>query len=184
MRIDSDLAEASRFCDGRGRFDRRRTLQALGCAVAALSAVTVPTAAALPELPEGLRELVFERLGTREFQEGRVDLALPDRADTGLSVPLTISVPDSPMSDADFVASLHVVTTGNPQPNVADYFFTPSSGLARVSQRMRLAKSQLVLGFAKMSDGSAWLSSKHVSVALGACAVEIFLPDARQASRK
>lgn len=131
-----------------------------------------------------MRSLVRERLGREEFREGRVVLALPDRADTGLSVPMEVSVPDSPMTADDHVQSLHVISTRNPQPLVTDYTFTPRSGIARVSQRVRLAQSQYVYGFALMSDGSAWMSAKHVSVTLGACAVEIFLPDAEAARRR
>jgi len=148
-----------------------------------LSVIPVPAAAALPELPEWLRSLVHERLGRSDFREGRVELAMPDRADTGMSVPLEVSVPDSPMTPDDHVKSVHVLTTRNPQPLVCDYYFTPHCGIARVSQRIRLAESQYVFGFALMSDDSAWMTAKHVSVSLGACAVEIFLPDAARRRR-
>ena len=168
------------------RMGRREALRALGAgagALAALSVVPVPAAAALPEMPSWMLALVRERLGTAEPREGRVELALPDRADTGLSVPLEVSVPGSPMTPEDHVKSVHVLTTRNPQPLVPDYWFTPRSGLARVAQRIRLAQSQYVFGFARMSDDSAWMTAKHVSVSLGACAVEIFLPDAERAKR-
>ena len=135
-------------------------------------------------MPGWMRDLVLERVGTREFREGRVELAMPDRADTGLSVPLQVSVPDSPMTATDYVRSLHVLSTRNPQPLISDYYFTPHSGIARVSQRIRLARSQYVFGFAVMSDDSAWVTAKHVNVALGACAEEIFLPDAERARRR
>ena len=186
----SDRAEAA----DRTRLCRREALRALARsagvlagsagALAALSVVPVSAAAALPEIPGWMRDLVRERLGTTEPREGRVALALPDRADTGLSVPLEVSVPDSPMSPEDYVKSVHVLTTRNPQPLVTDYYFTPRSGVARVSQRIRLAQSQYVFGLARMSDDSAWMTAKHVSVSLGACAVEIFLPDAARAKRR
>ena len=170
----------------RGRLGRREALRALAGsagALAALSVIPVPAAAALPEIPEWMQALVRERLGKTDLREGRVELALPDRADTGLSVPLEVSVPGSPMTPEDHVKSVHVLTTRNPQPLVTDYYFTPRSGIARVSQRIRLARSQYVFGFALMSDDSAWMTAKHVSVSLGACAVEIFLPDAARARR-
>ena len=126
----------------------------------------------------------LEYMGTPDPREGRVELALPDRADTGLSVPLEVSVPGSPMTEEDHVKSMHVLTTRNPQPLVTDYRLTPRSGVARVAQRIRLAQSQYVFAFARMSDGSAWMTARHVSVSLGACAVEIFLPDAERAKRR
>ena len=152
-------------------------------ALSVLSVIPVPAAASLPEIPEWMRALVRERLGSIDPREGRVELALPARADTGLSVPLEVSVPGSPMTPEDHVKSVHVLTTRNPQPLVTDYYFTPRSGVAKVSQRIRLARSQYVFGFALMSDGSAWMTAKHVSVSLGACAVEIFLPDAARRRR-
>ena len=179
-------------CSGRAdrlrrRVGRRGALRAFAGsagALAALSVIPVPAAAALPEIPHWMLALVRERLGRTDPREGRVELALPSRADTGLSVPLEVSVPGSPMTPEDHVKSVHVLTTRNPQPLVTDYYFTPRSGVARVAQRIRLAQSQYVFGFALMSDDSAWMTAKHVSVSLGACAVEIFLPDAERARRR
>ena len=167
-----------------GRREALRTLAASAGALATLSVVAVPAAAALPEMPYWMLPLVRERLGTTDLREGKVELALPDRADTGLSVPIEVSVPGSPMIPDDYVKSMHVLTTRNPQPLVTDYWFTPRSGIARVAQRIRLAQSQYVFAFARMSDDSAWMTAKHVSVSLGACAVEIFLPDAEQSKRR
>ena len=165
---------------------RRNALKGLAGStglIMALSVVPLPAESAVPDIPEWMLNLLSDRLGRTKFQEGRVHLAMPDRADTGLSVPLVASVPDSPMTGEEHVKSLHVLTTRNPQPLVTDYYFTPRSGIAKVSQRIRLAQSQNVFGFALMSDNSAWMTAKHVSVSLGACAAEIFLPDAQRSRR-
>ena len=167
-----------------GRREALRAFAESAGALAALSVIPAPAAAALPEIPHWMLALVRERLGRTDPREGRVELALPSRADSGFSVPLEVSVPGSPMTPEDHVKSVHVLTTRNPQPLVTDYYFTPRSGVARVAQRIRLAQSQYVFGFARMSDDSAWMTAKHVSVSLGACAVEIFLPDAERAKRR
>ena len=176
----SDRVEHHPLC----RREALRTLAGSAGALVALSVVPVRATAAIPEIPDWMRRLVRERLGTVDLREGRVELSLPDRADTGFSVPLEVSVPGSPMTSGDYVKSVHVLATRNPQPLVTDYHFTPRSGLARVSQRIRLAQSQYVFGFARMSDDSAWVAARHVKVSLGACADEIFLPDAEQAKRR
>ena len=184
---DRDETDGQRRPVGRpplGRREALRTLARSAGALAALSVIPVPAVAALPEIPDWMWKFIRERVGTTDLREGRVALALPSRADTGLSVPLEVSVPGSPMTAQDHVKSVHVLTTRNPQPLVTDYYFTPRSGVARVAQRIRLAQSQYVFGFARMSDDSAWMTAKHVSVSLGACAVEIFLPDAERASRR
>ena len=111
--------------------NRRNALLGLSaCAgtVAAVSYRPAAAASAVPDMPEWLRSLVRNRLGRLDFLEGRVVLEMPNRADTGLSVPLTVSVPDSPMTEADHVRSLHVFSTRNPQPLISDYHFTPKFG--------------------------------------------------------
>lgn len=177
--------EQSRM-DGRGNsktgalIDRRKALLGLSVCTGTMAAISlnpVPAASALPDMPMWLQSLVQDRLGRSDFAEGRVVLEMPKRADTGLSVPLTVAVPDSPMTEDDFVQSLHLFSTRNPQPLISDYHFTPMSGVAMVSQRIRLAQTQYIYGFAIMSDETAWMSARHVAVTLGACAVEIFLPD-------
>ena len=162
--------------------NRRKALLGLSVCTGAIATIAlnpVPAASAVPEMPEWLRSLVLHRLGRSDFLEGRVVLEMPNRADTGLSVPLSVSVPDSQMTQEDHVKSLHVFSTRNPQPLISDYYFTPMSGVAKVSQRIRLAQTQYLYGFAVMSDETAWMSARHVAVTLGACAVEIFLPDER-----
>ena len=185
-RSEGDGTDRQRHPAGRpvGRREALREIGVRAGALAALSVIPVPAAAALPDIPGWMLDLVRERLGTIDLREGRVELALPSRADTGLSVPLEVSVPDSPMTPEDHVKSVHVLTTRNPQPLVTDYWFTPRSGVASVAQRIRLAQSQYVFGFARMSDDSAWMTATHVSVSIGACAVEIFLPDAERARRR
>ncbi len=163
------------------RRQARHSLAAGAGAAAAFTIVPVPAWAAMAEVPEWLRRVVRERLGDRHFRDGRIQLTLPDRADTGMSVPVSVAVPDSPMCPDDFVRSLHLFAPSNRQPLVAEYFFVPRSGRAAISQRMRLAQSQHVFAFAIMSDDSVWMTAHHITVTLGACAAEIFLPDARSA---
>jgi sulfur-oxidizing protein SoxY len=166
---------------------RRRALRTLAKsagAAAALSVLPLPARSALPEMLPKLQKAAREQLGDREFLEGRVVLDLPDRANSGVSVPLTVSVPDSPMTAENYVKSLHVMTTRNPQLLVTDYYFTPRSGRAQVSQRIRIAQSQHVFAFAIMSDESAWITAKYVIVTLGACAEEIFIPDQKRAIQR
>ncbi|KAF0144794.1 MAG: sulfur oxidation protein SoxY, partial [Rhodospirillaceae bacterium] len=47
--------------------------------------------------------------------------------------------------------------------------FTPRSGKASVTARMRLAQKQHVRALAVMSNGSAYVSRKEVNVTVGGC---------------
>ena len=101
-------------------------------------------------------------------QRGRVKLELPVLADNGNSVALKVSVA-SPMTEADHVRLVRLVSERNPEREMAVFYFGPRSGAAEVSTRVRLAGSQTVTAIAEMSDGSQWMDSAHVQVTLSAC---------------
>ena len=83
-------------------------------------------------------------------------------------MPITVEI-DSPMSDADFVKSVHIFAEGNPLPDVASVHFTPRSGVARASTRMRLAGTQNVVAVTEMSDGRVLGTKAEVKVTIGGC---------------
>ena len=113
-------------------------------------------------------DAVAKVISGREAKSGRITLELPQIAENGNTVPLTVEV-ESPMSDADYVKSVHIFAEGNPLPEVASFHFTPANGLAKASSRMRLAKTQNVIAVAEMSDGSVFQASTEVKVTIGGC---------------
>ena len=64
---------------------------------------------------------------------------------------------------------IHVIATANPQPGVATFRFSPLSGKATVASRMRLARTQDVIGIAELSDGRFLMSKRNVKVTIGGC---------------
>ena len=62
-----------------------------------------------------------------------------------------------------------VFADGNPQPVVVSFRFTPASGRAAASTRIRLAKTQNVIALAETSDGSLYRTSREVQVTIGGC---------------
>jgi len=97
-----------------------------------------------------------------------VKLSLPEIAENGGTVPLTVIV-DSPMTAADHVKAVHIFADDNPLPEVASYFLGPFNGKAELSIRMRRRKTQKGGVVAKMSNGEAWIGRKEVKVTLGGC---------------
>ena len=106
--------------------------------------------------------------GGKTPASGKIAMDTPQIAENGSTVPITINV-DSPMSDSDHVKSLHIWADGNPSPEVASFHFTPMSGKAYVSTRIRLAKTQNVVTVAEMSDGSFTMAKSEVKVTIGGC---------------
>jgi sulfur-oxidizing protein SoxY len=102
------------------------------------------------------------------MSEGRVKLDVPQIAENGLVVPINLDV-DSPMTEQDYVKTVHVFADGNPSPYVITYHFTPSNGRASASNRIRLAKTQNIIAVAEMSDGSLHMAKSEVKVTIGGC---------------
>ena len=116
----------------------------------------------------GYDEYISKFTGGKSAAEGKLTLDMPEIAENGNTVPLTISV-DSPMTTDNYVKRVMVVADGNPSPTVGTFHFTPSSGTADVSTRIRLAKTQNVHAVAEMSDGSFYTAKREVKVTIGGC---------------
>jgi sulfur-oxidizing protein SoxY len=144
---------------------RRRFLAA--AAAGALAAQLPAARAALPKI-DVLQPLVDKITGGAALREGRVTLDIPPLSDNGHSVPLKITV-ESPMTDRDYVKTLHVLSEKNPRPVIATYHLHPQNGRAEIATRVRLNGEQRLLVVAEMSDGSFWASSASVIVTETAC---------------
>jgi sulfur-oxidizing protein SoxY len=132
--------------------------------------------AALPLMPgrnaraaiESLVPLVNKITGGAPLREGRVQLEIPRLADNGHSVPLTVRV-ESPMTAADHVRSITLLSERNPRPLMATFYLGPKAGRAEVATRVRLSGTQQVLAVAQISDGSYWSATAEVEVTESAC---------------
>jgi sulfur-oxidizing protein SoxY len=116
----------------------------------------------------GAIEAIKAFTGGKTPADGRVRLDLPEIAENGNTVPMSVSV-DSPMTEQSYVSDVLVVSDGNPRPGVVTFHFSPASGVAEANTRIRLAQTQNVTAVAKMSDGSFFAGSKQVKVTIGGC---------------
>jgi sulfur-oxidizing protein SoxY len=113
-------------------------------------------------------ELIKKFTGGKTATEGRVRLDLPEIAENGNTVPMTVAV-ESPMTEQSHVSDVLVVADGNPRGGIATFHFSPASGSAEVNTRIRLAETQNVIAIARMNDGSVFTTSKQVKVTIGGC---------------
>ena len=146
---------------GAMKLGRRGALAAAG-----LVGVPLPPRTAGAQMQAATEEAIMRATGGRMPQGGRVALRLPPVAADGDAVPLAVRV-ESPMTAADHAKAVHVFAAGNPAPDVATFRFTPAMGRARADTRIRLAATQDVIAVAEMSDGSVWMASAGVRVAVG-----------------
>jgi sulfur-oxidizing protein SoxY len=133
---------------------------------AATAAVALPRSS--QATPDAMAATLKSILGDKTAAAGRVKLDIPELAENGNSVPLTITV-DSPMTAADHVKTIYILSPENPLPDVARFHLGPRSGRAKVSASVRLATSQRLMVLAVMSDGSAWTTGTDVIVTMSAC---------------
>ncbi len=113
-------------------------------------------------------DLIKKFTGGKTAAEGRVKLDLPEIAENGNTVPMTVMV-ESPMTEQSYVAAVLVIADGNPRGGVATFHFSPASGVAEANTRIRLATTQNIIAVAKMNDGSFFTASKQVKVTIGGC---------------
>ena len=112
--------------------------------------------------------LVRSFTGGKDVLPGKVRLELPKIADNGHSVPVTVTV-DSPMTPAEHVRAVHLISEKNPVRDMASFYFGPHLARAEFTSRLRLNGSQRVLAIAELSDGSFWSDMVQVEVREAAC---------------
>lgn len=143
--------------------------QALGLSAGAMAFVALGPGLKVARADEAATEkMLMEFTGGKAPASGKITLTAPEIAENGNTVPITVSV-ESEMTDASYVESVTLLADGNPNPAVATFHFTPMSGEATATTRMRLARTQNVVAVAKMSDGSVFMDKKQVKVTIGGC---------------
>ncbi|MBX9647814.1 MAG: thiosulfate oxidation carrier protein SoxY [Xanthobacteraceae bacterium] len=147
-----------------GVVSRRETLAM--AAIAGLAALIAPRISIADE--QTVAAEIKKLYGDKKFDSGKIKLDVPEIAENGLVVPVTVDV-ESPMTEQDYVKAVHVFADGNPLPGIVSYRFTPACGKASASTRMRLAQTQNVICIAEMSNGNLHMTKSVVKVTIGGC---------------
>ena len=142
---------------------RRQVLAGSAGALAIAAFGVAPAQAA-----NNAQDLIKAFTGGKSATEAKVKLDLPEIAENGNTVPMTVTV-ESPMTEASHVTEVLVLADGNPNAGVATFHFSPASGVAEANTRIRLAATQNIIAVAKMNDGSFVTASKQVKVTIGGC---------------
>ena len=143
------------------RLNRREALTAGAGAMAASVGLAAGPARALNDYADQIKAFT----GGRTPVEGRMKLELPELAENGNTVPLSVAV-DAP--EGARVQEILVVAPANPNARVIRFRFSPAS-LPEASTRIRLAETQDVIAVAKLDDGSFLSVSRQIKVTIGGC---------------
>jgi len=144
----------------------RRAALRLGASGVASLALTGGAFAQAWERFEPARKLI----GDAKPSPDGLTLELPLVSEDGSSVQLTVSA-NRPMTDGDYVQSIHLFATRNPSPEIASFELTPRAGRANVMTRVRLNESQAVIAVARTSKGEVLVASRDVRVTQSGCLV-------------
>ncbi|MFO1350562.1 MAG: quinoprotein dehydrogenase-associated SoxYZ-like carrier [Gammaproteobacteria bacterium] len=117
----------------------------------------------------GLKETYF---GNREIAEDDVIvLEAPMRAEDSARVPLQIKA-RIPQTEARYIKTISLVIDANPAPLAGRFRFTPKSGRADLSLRVRVNDYTMVRAIAETNDGALHMSAQYVKAA-GGCSAPV-----------
>ncbi len=143
------------------RLNRREALTAGAGALAAGAGLAAGPARALNDYADQIKAVT----GGRTPVEGRMKLDLPELAENGNTVPLSVAV-DAPAGVQ--VQEILVVAPANPNARVLRFRFSPAS-VPEAATRIRLAETQDVIAVAKLDDGTFLSVSRQIKVTIGGC---------------
>lgn len=106
--------------------------------------------------------------GKQLEQASFIRLTAPARAASGDQVPFAFSI-DHPMTATRYIKSVTVFVDANPVPLTGVFRFSPESGKAEVSTRIRFESDSPVHVVAESNDGSLYVNTVTVK-ASGGCA--------------
>ena len=142
--------------------------KALGLGAGAVLVLTVGDVRGVLATPAESDAEIAKFTGGKALEKGKIAIDLPEIAENGNTVPLSIVV-DHPMTEQNYISDILVVADGNPNPGVASFKLTPLAGKAEVQLRVRMASTQKIVALAEMSDGSLWTLAREVKVTIGGC---------------
>ena len=153
--------------------ERRNFIKSI-CAATAVVAVTSPSALLAKDAPKGGNIITYDAAvaaitgGVTVTDSDKIKLTAPEIAENGAVVPVKVNV-ESPMTDADHVKAIHVLTTKNGNARCADVMLTPLNAKGYFATRVKLGGTQDVVAIVEMSDGSFLRAAKPVKVTIGGC---------------
>jgi sulfur-oxidizing protein SoxY len=135
---------------------------------------TIPNSLMAEQSMKGSNDLSYEDavkviVGDKGITESsKIKLRVPLIAENGAVVPVKVVV-ESPMNEKSHVKSIHILNTENSNARCADMMLTSKNAEAKLSLRIKLAKSQDVVAIVGLSDGSFIKATKSVKVTIGGC---------------
>lgn len=153
---------------------RRDFFKKMGAAAAVSAVIPMMSFAADAKKPAGPNAFSYEKAsdiitgGKGAVASPKVTLKAPEIAENGAVVPVTVEV-ESPMTDKEYVKTIHIFATKNNNARCISVHLTPANAKAMFSARIKLGSTQDVVALIEMSDGSFLSATQSVKVTIGGC---------------
>ena len=95
-----------------------------------------------------------------------IKLEGPKRAESGAQVPITLTI-EKPLNVSDAIKKVYLFVDANPIPLTATYHFTPLSGKAQISTRIRMEQDSFLHAVGETADGKLYLTELPIRAAGG-----------------
>lgn len=158
------------YADKFGQLGRREVLigaVALTALPRAGLAQTTSRAAPQPDSAEADRIAAEFAAGAEPLTEGLV-LNVPALGDNPAAVPVGVTIAE-PISENLWCEEIILIAERNPMPLACRFRFSPLTGTAEASVRLRLIESMPIRAMARMSDGRILAARAEITVAAGGC---------------
>jgi sulfur-oxidizing protein SoxY len=142
---------------------RRALLKSIGCCLS-FPLISGKLLANWPKeafMSTNIDKAIGELYGHLPQPSGRVELKVPDIAENGAVVPISVS------TDIENVESISIYVAGNPNPLAATFELSPYI-VAVVSTRIKMGKTSNVVA-AVYSGGTVYTATQEVKVTIGGC---------------
>jgi sulfur-oxidizing protein SoxY len=143
---------------------QRRFMLKANLALTAIAALPRLLLAARPDAAfdrDDAEQAIADMFGQTAAASDRIAMKIPDIAENGAVVPVTVS------TELPNVESISIVVDNNPTPLAASFNMTPRT-LPYVSVRIKMGETSRVQALV-MSDGKLYSTSKEVKVTIGGC---------------
>ena len=152
---------------------RRNFIKSLCAASAVAVTITPSTLLAKDALKNGNKMTLDAAVaaitgGKAVTDSAKISLTVPEIAENGAVVPVKVNV-ESPMTEADHVKAIHVLTSKNGNARCADIMLTPMNAKGYFATRVKLGGTQDVVALVEMSNGTFLRAAKPVKVTIGGC---------------
>ena len=122
-----------------------------------------------PEVPnEIVARIMRERFGERPIQRGHVHLDMPETAEDGRVVPVSIET-DLPATDEQYVQGVYLIVDHNPDPLVTVFHLTPALGPVAINTRIKMKRTTWIRAIAETNTGELWADYLKVATSLNGC---------------